>query len=150
MQAPNNPLRNGEDDHVREDVQDPRRHNQRRIIHAMPPRHHLVPDLAPGRAAEVLDDGAGDVEHDVDPERGVAGPPEGVVDAEGDEEPGPFDEDAGFEEHDGDAVEDVVVVYVLGWLGIARVALGRCWAYVDYGGEVAQSDVPLMDVEARL
>jgi len=75
--------------------------------------HYFVPYFLPRRAAKVLDDGTSDVEHYVDPERNVAGPPEGVVDSKGNKETCPFEENAGFEQHDDDAVQDVIVVHVL-------------------------------------
>lgn len=77
------------------------------------PFYQFVPDLLARCATEVLDNGACDVEHDVRPQREVAGPPETVAGAEGNEEVRPFEEDGGFEYHDDDAVEDVIVVDVL-------------------------------------
>lgn len=77
-------------------------------------RDQLVPDLLARRAAEVLDDGAGHVEHDVCDDGEVADVAEVVAHAAWDEEVDPLEEDTGFEEHDYVAVDDVRVVDLLG------------------------------------
>lgn len=86
-------------------------------------RHDLVPNLFSGCAAEVFDNGTSHVEHDVHPQRNVAGPPKRIMNTEGDKKSCPFDENACFQQHDHDAVYDVVVVDILQKL-VARIMIG--------------------------
>ena len=73
----------------------------------------FVPDLFAGYAAEVLHNSTCNVKHHVCPECDVAAPQETIMDAEWHELMTPFEQNRGFQKHDNDAIEDVVVVHIL-------------------------------------
>lgn len=71
-------------------------------------------------------------------------PPKGIVHAAWDEEVGPFEQDAGFQEHDNVSIQYVVGVNILNGVNIVRRHMVT-QAYIENMGEILESNVPLVD-----